>query len=819
MKKHLQKYILSLCVSAFMIGALSIQANAQTDIPALWDRTSTTGAEGIPSWYSTSVRGIAYHNNKVYATTRADNSIRTMDALTGEDLTLDTPFDMTGVGGVGFYDVFDIETSTDGAIFVGNLTLDASGGHAFKVYIWESEGGTFDKTLTVTEAGRLGDKFTVVGSLADNTVEVWSITATIDPGKVYVSTTDDQGATWSTRTITLSGAGSDMNTNMGVSPLGIGGTSNIVTSGHGYTPRIFNSAGVSQGFFSDHIVSASGIKGFKIDGEEYAAFYAARSNGAADTRGNIQVYKLSTKTLVADTEVMGDASAFGSLYGEVAVRVNSDNSYDVFAADPQHGIAGYSSSEYVTITGTAGWRMLSSPTSDNSYDDLLGDLWTQGIGTGADATTGTASVQLYNTGTDNFAAATDLTANMTAGAGFITYVYSDDDYNASGADAGFPKTLSVSGTENTAPVVTTLNTEADAFTLVGNPFASTIDWDLLTPTDLAGTVYVYDHSSGYKAWNGTAGSLTDGLIAPFQGFWVQNAATITLPALSFTDGAKSTGGTFYKENANTASLKLVAEMDGLSNDAYFSFTETASIAKDNFDGLELSPIDHADYMSLSSKIGSELIDINNLPFDLSEIVEIPLQVSAFQKEDEGYSLKSGEVTLSWSAFSNVPEDWAITLNDYENGNTINLREQNSYVFDLKGSEDVVKAKTTFSVLSPISVVHEKSNDNSGLSITITPSETVSNEIDSKPIGFTLDQNYPNPFNPSTNIQYTLNTPGKVSLVVYNLMGQKVATLVNEIKTQGTHQVTWDASNIASGIYIYRLNAGGKMLTKQMTLIK
>lgn len=92
MKKTLQKYLCGLCASAFMIGAFTMQANAQDEIPILWERTSRTGAEEAkPAWYSTSVRGIAYYDNKVYAVTRADNSIRTLDAITGEDLTLDTP--------------------------------------------------------------------------------------------------------------------------------------------------------------------------------------------------------------------------------------------------------------------------------------------------------------------------------------------------------------------------------------------------------------------------------------------------------------------------------------------------------------------------------------------------------------------------------------------------------------------------------------------------------------------------------------------------------------------------------------------------------
>jgi hypothetical protein len=808
-----------------MIGAFTIQANAQT-MATKWERTSRTGAaEAKPAWMTSAyTRGMAYHDGLVYFIRGSSKVISVVNAITGDDVTPSTAFDASAVTG-SWPHVWDIEASTDGKVFSVNYT---SGGSiaAIKLYMGDVSGGALTEVATLTpgSALKVGNKFTVVGSVADNTAEVWVPAA--DSRTVFVFTTADQGANWSSSEITLSG-GNAMATSPVAVPLAPGGSSDFYVTGHGSKIQRFTSAGVyvtGSEITQTATTSRGGLKAFQLDGEDYIAVYTTRiSNSTTDDNGRVQVFNVDNATspvLEYTSQVLGDTDGAASYLGDVAVRVNSDDSYDVFAVDPDHGIAGFSSSEYLTITGTEGWRMLSSPTSDNSYDDLLGDLWTQGIGAGADVTTGTASVQLYNTGTDNFAAATDLTANMTAGAGFITYVYSDDDYTTSEADAGFPKTLSVAGTENTAPVVTTLNTEASAFTLVGNPFASTIDWDLLSPTDLTGAVYVYDNaSSGYKTWNGTDGSLTDGLIMPFQGFWVQNSASITDPALSFTDAAKTTGGTFYKENINTASFKLLAEMDGFSNEAYLSFTEKGSIAKDNFDALELSPIDHADYLSLSTLIGDELIDINNLPFSLREEVEIPLQISSFQKEKEGYSLKSGEVTISWSQLSNINEDWTITLNDYDTGTIVNLREENSYSFVVSGNDDLVKSKTSFTILSPVSVTHEKRTDKTRLSITISPSSAVSNELDSKPTEFELDQNYPNPFNPSTNIKYTLNTTGNVSLTVYNLMGQKVATLVNGTKTQGTHQVTWDAGNMASGVYVYRLNVAGNVITKRMTLIK
>jgi hypothetical protein len=76
-----------------------------------------------------------------------------------------------------------------------------------------------------------------------------------------------------------------------------------------------------------------------------------------------------------------------------------------------------------------------------------------------------------------------------------------------------------------------------------------------------------------------------------------------------------------------------------------------------------------------------------------------------------------------------------------------------------------------------------------------------------PKTYFLYQNYPNPFNPTTMINYQLPMTSAVELSIYNLLGQRVATLVNERKRAGHHQVEWDASGFASGIYLYRLSVG------------
>lgn len=102
---------------------------------------------------------------------------------------------------------------------------------------------------------------------------------------------------------------------------------------------------------------------------------------------------------------------------------------------------------------------------------------------------------------------------------------------------------------------------------------------------------------------------------------------------------------------------------------------------------------------------------------------------------------------------------------------------------------------------------------------LTEGFTVSSESGDEPVRFELSQNYPNPFNPSTNIQFSLPEAGIAKLSVYNLLGQEVATLLNERMTAGTHAVSFDAGNLASGVYIYRLTSGSFIQTKKMMLIK
>ena len=112
-----------------------------------------------------------------------------------------------------------------------------------------------------------------------------------------------------------------------------------------------------------------------------------------------------------------------------------------------------------------------------------------------------------------------------------------------------------------------------------------------------------------------------------------------------------------------------------------------------------------------------------------------------------------------------------------------------------------------------------SNDN-----TVIGQGTKDIELTPVPEDFALHQNYPNPFNPTTTILYDLPEAGMVHLVIYDVLGRQVRTLINQDLTAGYHKTVWDATDdlgipLSGGLYIYRINAGGYSKTMKMVLLK
>lgn len=164
----------------------------------------------------------------------------------------------------------------------------------------------------------------------------------------------------------------------------------------------------------------------------------------------------------------------------------------------------------------------------------------------------------------------------------------------------------------------------------------------------------------------------------------------------------------------------------------------------------------------------------------------------------------GDVTVSFNANMSLSNDIAMT-----SGSTITLASTDGIttISSADGVQTIGVAGTGGSA---------KMVAGGGSGGPITPDTEV---VISRPGRYHLSQNYPNPFNPVSVIRYELPMESEVLLEVYDILGRRVAVLVSEMKQAGVHQVSWDATNMASGLYIYRLRAGDFIQSRQMMLVK
>ncbi len=171
---------------------------------------------------------------------------------------------------------------------------------------------------------------------------------------------------------------------------------------------------------------------------------------------------------------------------------------------------------------------------------------------------------------------------------------------------------------------------------------------------------------------------------------------------------------------------------------------------------------------------------------------------ASQTETEtGYSEVMEVAFVKWDAIvSDQPQMMSIMANDLDKDHIVDALEWSRGIFH--GKEPVRYASILYSSSEPTAVADKQKT---------------------APVEFALYQNYPNPFNPATTIPFTVNTTGKVELIVYNTSGQKIATLINEVKNAGNYKVTFDSRNLPSGVYIYTLKSARSVKSNKMILMR
>jgi hypothetical protein len=172
-----------------------------------------------------------------------------------------------------------------------------------------------------------------------------------------------------------------------------------------------------------------------------------------------------------------------------------------------------------------------------------------------------------------------------------------------------------------------------------------------------------------------------------------------------------------------------------------------------------------------------LSEINNYGFEVQKAAD---KSAAFQSIGGSFTAGNGTTT--------VKHDYSYVDKSYTSGNVYRLKQT-----DLSGSTHFTD------LVDPLGVT----------GVAGKPLPTV----------YSLSQNYPNPFNPSTVIEFALPKDAHVRLEVYNIIGQKVMTLVDEVRPAGYHSVKLDGTNLASGMYLYRLTTGQQTFMKKLLLMK
>ncbi len=211
----------------------------------------------------------------------------------------------------------------------------------------------------------------------------------------------------------------------------------------------------------------------------------------------------------------------------------------------------------------------------------------------------------------------------------------------------------------------------------------------------------------------------------------------------------------------------------------------------------------------------------------------PFWAGAFMHIDEPFTIDQEAPYFSmkvWSPRSNVPVLMKIEQQDGDAEfeivqNTITSEEWEVMTWDMSGAGHI----TQWDVVTMIFDFQDGAVGDGGENFTwyiddleINVDETATSTEDfytEAPHSFNLYQNYPNPFNPTTQIQFDVPAQSELSVEVYSITGQRVAVLANGTYQAGQHTVSFDASNLSSGVYFYRLNAGSFVQTQKMTLVK
>jgi len=320
------------------------------------------------------------------------------------------------------------------------------------------------------------------------------------------------------------------------------------------------------------------------------------------------------------------------------------------------------------------------------------------------------------------------------------------------------------------------------WSLLGNPFNFNVPLDSLRVS--AGTFELWRFAGDWEI--NTAG------LEPWQGYaiWMSQAATFSIHA---GVAGLNSGASFYEVANNVAEnwlIQIIAE--DRRSASRFNFVGQHEAAADEHDALDLhqpAALDTGLSFALHSAQDGEALKADiRAPSAQGHVWNFTCRV---ESEEE-------VLRLAFAGVASVPETFEVMLLDNATARAYDLRTQSQIEFAVSAGRE-----KQFTLLA-------------GTSEFVRSRDEVAATL---PNDYVVLENFPNPFNPATQINYVLPEERHVSLEIYNLPGQRVATLVNETQARGAHTAVWQAQSFSSGVYFIKLSAGREVRMRKAVLMK
>ena len=450
------------------------------------------------------------------------------------------------------------------------------------------------------------------------------------------------------------------------------------------------------------------------------------------------------------------------------------------------------------------------------FADFLEELWTQGSD-GSDLPGASPNVWTYDNG---WVPVVDLNNDvLEAGEGFVVYVYSDTDFDG---EDDLPVTIGIDDqfengmTMNQASL--NVATNPSHWNLVGNPYGLHVKINQMlldNHSKFNSTVYKMDHDNpGYKTHNGIVGNIDEGLIKPFDGFWIQAGSegdAFEFYEHSIRKGHLNSTARTNNRDQSSGSATFTFSDGQYTTNVYLSFTEDGEINLDPADAKQIIPMSPAEHLTSMIYESGNALAINNLPLNLIVDLALDMDVMLLDPDDEGYQTQETQVNMTWD-IANLPNGISLVLQNNITGQNINLYGFPSANINLPAKGGFLFPEELMQTYPSVGESQFSLFVNTDITSTIKEQSTLPDHI-------VLHDAYPNPFNPSTMIRFDLKQIDHVRLNIFDLKGRHVASLVDEIMHSGNHQVPWNPVALPSGVYLVDLKTGKKSFKQKITYIK